>query len=80
MPARQNFGMTMPYRAAIALALGSLLLAGCGLRGPLYLPDDERRNQEAALPADDKADPTQPVPAPQAQKRDRPASGSTPAN
>ena len=40
-----------PLRPCIALALSvclSLLLAGCGQRGPLYLPDEEQAGQQQA--------------------------------
>ena len=40
-----------PLRPCIALALSvclSLLLAGCGQRGPLYLPDEEQAGQRQA--------------------------------
>jgi len=63
--------------SARRFGLAALLfsLAGCGLKGPLYLPDD---GQQAVPPAET----TQPVfegskvrmpspPAPQAQKKDR---------
>jgi len=63
--------------SARRFGLAALLfsLAGCGLKGPLYLPDDQ---QQAVPPAET----TQPVfegskvrmpspPAPQAQKKDR---------
>lgn len=72
----------MRHRAATLLLLGSLLLAGCGLRGPLYLPEDSSRTQNAARTTEEKPDPARPAPAPQAQKRDRTATGDTaaPAN
>ena len=40
-----------PLRPCIALALSvclSLLLAGCGQRGPLYLPDEKQAGQQQA--------------------------------
>ncbi|MCE8026037.1 MULTISPECIES: LPS translocon maturation chaperone LptM [Halomonadaceae] len=44
--------------AALTLA-ASLLLAGCGQKGPLYLPDDEaaaeRYGTGAAAPNDDES-------------------------
>ncbi len=61
------------------LVLATLLplaLGGCGLRGPLYLPEANPPvagggAQPAAATTSDKVDPTVPQPAPQAQKRDR---------
>ena len=40
-----------PLRPCIALALSvclPLLLAGCGQRGPLYLPDEQQAGQQQA--------------------------------
>ena len=40
-----------PLRPCIALALSvclALLVAGCGQRGPLYLPDKEQAGQQQA--------------------------------
>ncbi len=53
-----------------------LVLGGCGLRGPLYLPEAKPPvagdgAQPAAATPGEKVDPTVPQPAPQAQKRDR---------
>jgi predicted small lipoprotein YifL len=51
-----------PLRPCIALALSvclALLVAGCGQRGPLYLPDKEQAGQEAqtqASPEEDQED------------------------
>lgn len=65
--------------AALIVASSGLLL-GCGLRGPLYLPEDKARPEgEAARPAapeDGKI--STPQPAPQAQKRERPGGTSVP--
>jgi predicted small lipoprotein YifL len=52
------------------------MLGGCGLRGPLYLPEDKPQvESEGAQPAaadpSGKPDASAPQPAPQAQKRDR---------
>jgi predicted small lipoprotein YifL len=62
-------------RATVALGLVTLsLLAGCGLRGPLYLPDS---SDQAATPAGEEDGEgkeetrkrrTPPQPAPQSQK------------
>lgn len=55
---------------------GPLVLGGCGLRGPLYLPEDKSQvvsegAQPAAADPSGKTEPSVPQPAPQAQKRDR---------
>ncbi|MCE9682465.1 lipoprotein [Halomonas sp. M5N1S15] len=34
-----------------ALALAALMLAGCGQKGPLYLPDDEQAAERYGNPA-----------------------------
>ena len=62
--------------SSIFVALTVFSLAGCGLKGPLYLPDD----QQQAVPPTETPKPvfegskvlTLP-PAPQAQKKDRPS-------
>jgi predicted small lipoprotein YifL len=63
-----------------SLAVASLLaMSACGLKGPLYLPDDGKE-AVVAPPASSRQDPakqrTSPIPAPQSQKerdrRDRP--------
>lgn len=56
--------------------LPPLMLGGCGLRGPLYLPEDKPQvagegAQPAAADTSGKPDASVPQPAPQAQKRDR---------
>ena len=48
-----------PLRPCIALALSvclALLVAGCGQRGPLYLPDKEQTEQEAQTQASPEED------------------------
>jgi len=65
--------------SARRVGLAALLfsLAGCGLKGPLYLPDDKQ--QQVPPPAGTQPQPAlegskilmPPPPAPQAQKRDR---------
>mgnify|MGYP006390364847 CR=1 FL=1 len=52
------------------------MLGGCGLRGPLYLPEDKPQvanegAQPAAAEEGGKPDVSVPQPAPQAQKRER---------
>jgi predicted small lipoprotein YifL len=40
-----------PYRVlclVLALVTASVLLAGCGQRGPLYLPDETEEQEEKA--------------------------------
>jgi predicted small lipoprotein YifL len=64
----------------LVAGLALLGIAGCGLKGPLYLPD--AKQEEVAAPGDNtsatgKQSGTQVPPAPQAQKRDRNKSGST---
>ncbi len=39
-------------RTALVLTLLALLLEGCGLKGPLYLPQNPPSQQPAASPAD----------------------------
>lgn len=60
----------------ILASLVAVVLGGCGLRGPLYLPEakpavavDGARPEASTTGG--KADPSVPQPAPQAQKRDR---------
>lgn len=60
----------------VVALLAPLMIGGCGLRGPLYLPEDKPQvASEGAQPADadtdGKLDASVPQPAPQAQKRDR---------
>ncbi len=62
--------------ASIVALNTPLMLGGCGLRGPLYLPEDKPEvATEGAQPAPAatgvKSDASVPQPAPQAQKRDR---------
>jgi predicted small lipoprotein YifL len=62
---------TAAFLSATALALA---LSGCGMRGPLYLPEKEpQAGSEAAQPAAGESAKTtaEPQPAPQAQKKDR---------
>lgn len=47
--------MNRTFRCAL-LVLTTLWLAGCGLKGPLYMPADEAPKQEAAV---DVAQPVQ---------------------
>jgi predicted small lipoprotein YifL len=68
-------------QALIIALIGSLMLGGCGLRGPLYLPEDKPQvasdgAQPAPAATGTKADTSVSQPAPQAQKRDR---ATTPA-
>jgi predicted small lipoprotein YifL len=60
--------------ASVSSALAAaVLLAGCGLKGALYLPEDKPAQVDA--PAAPGATPVRrpptPIPAPQAQKKDR---------
>lgn len=60
----------------VVALISSVMLGGCGLRGPLYLPEDKPQvasdgAQPAPAAAGAKADTPVPQPAPQAQKRDR---------
>jgi len=62
------------------LAFLALGLGGCGLRGPLYLPDQKPASAGSGAQSEAagaKPDGTVPQPAPQAQKRDR---ATAPAN
>lgn len=61
--------------ALIVALTAPVMLGACGLRGPLYLPEDKPQvASEGALPAaaaTGKSDAPVTQPAPQAQKRDR---------
>jgi predicted small lipoprotein YifL len=65
MPTARPFPAAAPVLAA---CLACLVLAGCGQRGPLYLPTDPAAAQRASLPqtldptAPAKAAPTTPAP------------------
>lgn len=48
MPARYS---RLRARLCAATMTALLLLAGCGQKGPLYLPDDESAPAEASEPA-----------------------------
>jgi predicted small lipoprotein YifL len=68
--------MKSSIQTLVASSIISLMLSGCGLRGPLYLPEDKAQvasdgAQPAPVASDTKADASVPQPAPQAQKRDR---------
>ncbi len=75
----------MRYRVALPLLMMTIAAAsGCGLRGPLYLPDNGARTTEAGQPApaetaEEAKAPATSQPAPQAQKRDRPGTAAEPA-
>jgi predicted small lipoprotein YifL len=59
-------------RFGLAVLLFSL--AGCGLKGPLYLPDDKQQQvppSTAPKPVFEGSKVLMPAPAPQAQKKDR---------
>ncbi|MDA8445542.1 LPS translocon maturation chaperone LptM [Paracidovorax valerianellae] len=67
----------------LALAASAAAFAGCGQRGPLYLPTDPAASQRATLPQTldpmrDTPVPTPIVPAPPAPSPSRPASSPTP--
>ena len=73
--------MKSSIQALLVALTASLMLGGCGLRGPLYLPEDKpqvasKGAQPAPAATGEKSDPSVPQPAPQAQKRDR---ATTPA-
>ena len=51
----------MKPRVTLALA-AALLLAGCGQKGPLYLPD--AKNKKTPVPAASAPPPSTPTPAP----------------
>lgn len=61
------------------LALVSLLLVACGLKGPLYSPDEGKEEVAPTAPATQESAkrPVVPIPAPQAQKRDRQKDSAT---
>jgi predicted small lipoprotein YifL len=71
------------------LCTSFLLAAGCGLKGPLYAPDDTKGvTVPSSAASNQRKRQTGPVPAPQSQKEDRateelpasdPANNSAPA-
>jgi predicted small lipoprotein YifL len=68
-------------RFGLAVVLFSL--AGCGLKGPLYLPDDKQQEVPPAAPPKPAFEGSKVLtlpPAPQAQKKDRAGSRSSPPN
>jgi predicted small lipoprotein YifL len=68
----------MPIRAFSLALLALAALSACGLRGPLYLPDDKQSADAGQAENGDTPGKPQrrPAPAPQSQKRDR---GEAPA-
>ncbi|WP_242458008.1 lipoprotein [Halomonas sp. YLGW01] len=48
--------MRTEMRALPTLALAALLLAGCGQKGPLYLPADRATNDAAVSPGGETRD------------------------
>jgi predicted small lipoprotein YifL len=73
----------MSIRAFSFALLALAALSACGLRGPLYLPDDKQAaDSEQAEDGNTSGKPQRrPAPAPQSQKRDRgeaPAGSSAP--
>jgi predicted small lipoprotein YifL len=52
----------------IIYMLGIMLLAGCGQKGDLYLPDDTAKQAETAQP---KAEQSEPTPATTEQQKDK---------
>lgn len=69
--------MRLPAPAWL-LVISSTLMAACGYRGPLYLPEERARIEAEAAKeaetADEEDKVVAPQPAPQGQKRDRPSS------
>lgn len=62
----------MPIRALCLALIALAALCACGLRGPLYLPDDKQAaDAEQAAPGNGSGKSRRPAPAPQSQKRDR---------
>jgi predicted small lipoprotein YifL len=61
--------MTSTWRSSAALGLAALAIAGCGLKGPLRLPEE---TQQTVEPESGTTTPrkrsTVPAPAPQSQK------------
>jgi predicted small lipoprotein YifL len=43
--------MPRPIHCLLALSLGALLLAGCGNKGDLVLPDQQPKKQKKSRPA-----------------------------
>jgi predicted small lipoprotein YifL len=46
------------------------LAAGCGLKGPLYMPDEHKSTTPSSAASGQRKRQTSPVPAPQSQKED----------
>ncbi|MGH8175024.1 MAG: LPS translocon maturation chaperone LptM [Steroidobacter sp.] len=73
--------MFSAYTKHLAPGLVALLISGCGLKGPLYLPDQPQ--QEPVAPASETTAPrkrrTAPNPAPQSQKEDAAESATAPS-
>lgn len=55
----------------LPLMLVTSLVAGCGLKGPLYDPDKPRESDEYSTSETNKDKDKRPRPAPQSQKEDR---------
>ena len=75
MPTGYTRAMTRPFRIALAVA-ALALLAGCGAKGPLFLPSKEAPIEEPAAPdappaaetAPSETAPAAPPPAPDAPR------------
>jgi predicted small lipoprotein YifL len=58
---------TRRHLCSFVLCVAALGAAGCGLKGPLYLPDEKAEHVESSNPAKQRRR----IPAPQSQKKDR---------
>ena len=65
--------MLRPLHCLLALSLATLLLAGCGNKGDLVLPDQQPKKQK-------KSQPAAPAKAPDAQSAQSPSGGTDPVH
>jgi predicted small lipoprotein YifL len=64
--------MLRPIHCLLALSLAALMLAGCGNKGDLVLPDQQPKKK--------KSQPATPAKAPDAKPAESPSGGTDPAH